>query len=105
MAQPKPERPWRPSKLEMRVASMARQVAEREAARIPWPQLQEARENYVAWEAFALWVRAIEDTEENFPDWLAHTVERHCPGFSEFLVRHKLEHPDSPPFFWYHLER
>jgi len=105
MVQPKAKRLWRPSKLETRVAGKARQMAEREAARIPWPQLQEARENYVAWEAFALWVRAIEDTEGDFPDWLAETVERRCLGFSEFVVKQKQEHPDSPPFFWYHLER
>jgi hypothetical protein len=67
--------------------------------------LEEARENYVAWEAFALWVRTIEDTGGDFPDWLAETVQRRCPGFSEFVVKQKQEHPHSPPFFWYYLER
>ncbi len=51
--------------------------------------------NYVAWEAFALWVRAIEDTEGHSPDWLAETVERRCLGFSEFVVKHKPEHRDA----------
>ena len=86
MVRPKPKGLWRPSELERRVGQAARLTAEREAARTPWPQLQQARENYVAWEAFALWVRAIEDTEEDFPDWLAETVERRCLGFSDFLV-------------------
>jgi hypothetical protein len=80
-------------------------TAEREAARIPWPQLQDARENYVAWEAFALWVRAIENAAGFFPEWLAETVEKRRPGFSDFVFKHKQEHPDSPPFPWYYLER
>ena len=71
MAQLKTKRTWRPSPLERRVREAARLTAEREAARIPWPRLHEARENYVEWEAFALWVRAIEDAERDFPEWLA----------------------------------
>ena len=104
MVQPETKRLWRPSKLETQVAGKARQMAEREA-RVPWPQLQEAREKFVAWEAFAFWVRAIENAAGEFPEFLAEAVEKRCPGFSEFVVKHKQEHPDSPPFFWYHLER
>ena len=76
-----------------------------EAARIPWPQLQEAREKFVAWEAFGFWVRVIENAAGDFLEFLAEAVEKRCPGFSEFVVKHKQEHPDSPPFFWYYLER
>jgi hypothetical protein len=67
--------------------------------------LQEARENYVAWEAFTLWVRAIESAEGDSPEWLAAAVEKRCPGFSNFADKYKQEHPDSLPFLWYHLER
>ncbi len=105
MVRPKPKRLWRPSELERRVGQAARLTAEREAARIPWPRLQEARENYVAWEAFALWVRAIEDTEGDFPDWLAETVGRRCPALPRFIIKHREQDTDSPPFLWYHLER
>src|SRR6516162_7564946 len=105
MVQPGTKRLWRPSELERRVGQAARLTAEREAARIPWPQLQDARENYVAWEAFALWVRAIENAAGDFPEFLAEAVEKRCPGFSEVVVKHKQEHPDSPPFFWYYLQR
>ena len=105
MVQPGTKRLWRPSELERRVGQAARLTAEREAARIPWPQLQDARENYVAWEAFALWVRAIENAAGDFPEFLAEAVEKRCPGFSDFVAKHKQEHPDSLPFFWYHLER
>lgn len=104
MVQAKTKRLWRPSELERQVGQAARLTAEREAARIPWPQLQEAREKYVAWEAFTLWVRAIEDIEGDVPDWLTETVKRRCLGFSELAVKRKQEHPDNPPFFWYCLE-
>jgi hypothetical protein len=59
----------------------------------------------VAWEAFALWVRAIENAAGDLLEFLADAVVKRCPGFSEFVVKHKQQRPDSPPFFWYHLER
>jgi hypothetical protein len=105
MVQAKTKRLWRPSELERRVGQAAHLTAETEAARIRWLRLQEARENYVAWEAFALWVRAIENAAGDFPEFLAEAVEKRCPGFSEVVVKHKQEHPDSPPFFWYYLQR
>src|SRR6516164_7947831 len=104
MVQPATRRLWRPSKLETRVAGKARQMAEREAARVPWPQLQETREKFVAWEAFAFWVRAIEDAEGDIPQSLAPAVAKRCPGFLEFAADRKRHHPDSPPRFWSYLE-
>jgi hypothetical protein len=83
---------------------MAGQMAEREAAPIPWRQLQDARQQYVAWEAFTFWVRAIESTEGHVPQWLAQAVEKHCPGFSEFAAARRRHHPDSAPYFWSRLE-
>ncbi len=80
-------------------------MAEKEAARIPWPQLIEARELYVRWQAFVHWVRAIEDTEGAFPEWLAEIVEKRCPGFLQFVAEQMLLDRRSSPFFWYHLER
>ena len=85
MTQVKTKRTWRPGPLERRVREVARRTAEHEAARIPWPRLQGAREKYVEWEAFALWVRAIEETEGNFPQWLAEVVDKRCRGFSKFV--------------------
>ena len=101
----KTTRTWRPSSLLVRVGEAARRTAEQEAARIPWPQLHVAREKYVECEAFALWVRAIEDAEGDVPEWLAEAVEKRCPDFLNFVVKHKQEHSECAPFFWYHLER
>jgi len=52
-----------------------------------------------------LWVRAIEEAEGEFPEWLAEVVDRRCRGFLKFVVQYKMDHPESPPFFWYYLER
>jgi hypothetical protein len=79
-------------------------MAEREASRVPWPQLQETREKFVAWEAFAFWVRAIEDAEGDVPQSLARAVAKRCPGFLQFAADRKRHHPDSPPRFWSYLE-
>lgn len=103
--QPKPKSTWRPSHLEKRVGQAARLTAEREAARVPWPQLQEAREKCARWEALALWVRAIEDTEGDFPQGLARAVEKRCRGLSKFVEEQKHEYSDGLPSFWYHPER
>src|SRR2546428_13990177 len=105
MVRPKRKRLWRPSELERRVGQAAHLAAEGEAARIPWAQLYEAREKYVQWEAFALWVRAIEDAEGDFPEWLDEAVDKRCRGFLKFVVERREQQPDSPPFLWYHLER
>jgi len=99
------KRTWRPSRLEVQVSEMARRTAERQAARIPWPRLYEAREEYVAWETFALWVRAIEHSEGNCPEWLAKIVDKRCRGFLKFVAEKRLDPPKGTRFFWYHLER
>ncbi len=77
-------RSWRPSKLQQRVDRATRQLADREAARIPWPQLLKARELYVKWQTFLLWVRTIEDAEGCVPQWVAEVVSKRCPGFVRF---------------------
>lgn len=54
MIKVKSERELHPSRLERQVSAIPRYDAEREAPRIPWPILQEAREKYIAWEAFGM---------------------------------------------------
>src|SRR6516164_9893688 len=100
----KQDRVWRAGKLQRRVAEAARHMAERETARVPWAQLQEAREKFVAWEAFAFWVRAIEDAEGNIPRWLARAIEKRCQGFPHYVAQRDRHHKDGQPFLWSHLE-
>src|SRR5262245_61361636 len=93
---------WRPGRLERKVGEKARWAAEREAASIPWPQLQKAREKFVAWEAFGFWVRAIENAEGNVPQWLVRTVEERCPGFLKFVAKRRRRREDRLPLLWSH---
>lgn len=80
-------------------------MAEKQAARIPWPQLHRARELYVKWQAYLLWIRAIEETEGNFPDWLTETVAKRCPGFRRFMESQKLMGATNPARLWSCLEQ
>lgn len=96
---------WRPSRLERQVSQIARYDAEREAARIPWRRLRVAREKYIEWDAFTLWVRAIDHTEGNLPNWVAKEVARRCPGFSKFAAEEKSDHAEGGRFRWDHLRR
>lgn len=105
VAQVKSKRTWRPGRSQRRVGEAARWTVEKEAARIPWPQLLKAREVYVKWQAFVLWVRAIEEAEGDFPEWLAEIVDKRCPGFLQFVAEQRLDDRRSPPFFWYYFER
>src|SRR5437867_2989123 len=105
MAKVKTKSAWCPSLFERRVAEVARRAAEREAACIPWRRLQEAREKYLDWEAFALWVRAVEEAEGRVPLWLTKAINERYRGFLKFVAEENLDHSDGPSFFWRHLER
>ena len=104
VVQPQAKPLWNPGTLEKRVGQTARLTAEREAARIPWPRLQAAREKYMAWEAFVLWVRAIEEAQGESPGWLAEVVKKRCPGFLKLLTEKKSEHRSELAFLWRRVE-
>jgi hypothetical protein len=59
---------------------MARREADRQARRVPWKHLLEARRQYLEWNAFSLWVGAIIETEGQVPASLAQILESRCPG-------------------------
>ncbi len=61
-------------------------MAAQQAGRIPWPILYEAREKYIEWEAFSLWVRAVEDVEGTVPEWLVKIIKRRCRGLREIFT-------------------
>ena len=105
MPQVNSKRTWRPSPLERRVREVARLTAEREAARIPWPRLYEAREEYLKWEAFGLWVRSIEEAEGSAPEWLAKVVGKRCPDFSKCVSEKSQDHRQGLRFLWYQVQR
>src|SRR2546427_2036811 len=69
-----------PGPLERRVEMQAKREADRQARKVPWPLLLESTKKYIEWEAFTLWVRAIEEAERQAPGWLCRAVEVRCPG-------------------------
>jgi hypothetical protein len=72
---------WRPTKLERRVQDMARQRAARQLLRVDEHRFQKAQREYLAWEAFSLWVRAVVDVEGRTPAWMLDLLQKRCPGF------------------------
>lgn len=74
------KRTTRTTRAEARVSEMARREADRQARRIPWQRLLEARQPYVEWNAFGLWARTIAEAEGQVPIWLAEVLAERCPG-------------------------
>jgi hypothetical protein len=58
----------------------------------------------VEWEAFVLWVRAIEEAQGEPPGWLAKAAKRRCPGFLKLLTEKKSEHFSDLALLWRHVE-
>jgi hypothetical protein len=54
-----------------------------QSLRTPWRDFAKASEQLIEWHAFALWVRAIVDTERSVPQWLKEAIDHRCPGFRE----------------------
>jgi hypothetical protein len=67
--------------------------------------LQGAREKYIEWEAFALWIRAIEEAEGKFPQRLDKVVDTHCRGFSKFIAEKNHSRRGDPTPIWCQLAR
>ncbi len=61
----------------------ARERADNEARRVPWQKLLEARDHYLDWQEFYLWVRSILEVEHRVPAWLREVLDDRCPGFLE----------------------
>jgi len=62
---------------------LARERADDQARRIPWQRLFEARNHYIDWQEFYLWVRSILEGEDGIPNWLVEILNARCPGFLE----------------------
>jgi hypothetical protein len=54
-----------------------------QSLRTPWRDFAKACEQLIEWHSFALWVRAIVDTERSVPQWLKEAIDHRCPGFPE----------------------
>jgi hypothetical protein len=61
----------------------ARERADNEARRVPWQKLLEARNRYLDWQEFYLWVCSILEVEHRIPASLRDVLADRCPGFLE----------------------
>jgi hypothetical protein len=66
-----------------KVEDMARRRAFNALMRVPWNRFHEAYREYLSWEAFAFWVRAIVEAEGCAPSWLRTIFKERCPAFVE----------------------
>jgi hypothetical protein len=79
------------TKLERRVGHIASQRARRQLMQVPWDRFRKAYEEYIRWQAFVLWARAIVELEDGAPSWLEAIVRKHCPGSTE-----EVAHSNTP---------
>jgi hypothetical protein len=90
------KREWRPTKLERRVQDIACRRAARQLLRVSRKRFQKAQQEYLEWEAFSLWVRAIIDVEGRAPVWMLEVFQKHCPGFFQNEERYRKTHRQRP---------
>src|SRR2546428_10217352 len=94
------QRAPRTTEAEIRVSEMARRQADRQARRVRWERLLEARCQYLEWNAFSLWARAIEEAEGSIPAWLPKVLDERCTGLLGLESRHHEAGPQEEPPFW-----
>ena len=72
-----------------RLQRAARERADGGARRIPWRRLYDARNQYVDWQEFCLWVRSILEVEDGIPNWLVEILN---DDVRDFLKRRRRSH-------------
>lgn len=72
---------WRPSKLELRIQEFARSNASKQLLQIPYDDFARAARQYVRWEAFSLWIRAVLAFEHTVPAVVQKALRQHCASF------------------------
>jgi hypothetical protein len=71
---------------------MASRRARRQLMRVPWGRFHIAYEEYIRWQGFVLWVRAVVETKGHVPSWLEEVLRKRCPGFLEQRDRSNEKH-------------
>lgn len=75
------------TKLERRVGDVASRQARRQLMQVPWDRFHKAYEEYIRWQAFVIWARAVVELEGSAPSWLKAILRKRCPGFTEQVAR------------------
>jgi hypothetical protein len=63
--------------------AVAVHLASRQVMRVPWKLFRQAHDQYVQWEAFVLWVKAVVNAEGCASLEVAADINRRSPGFLE----------------------
>jgi hypothetical protein len=71
------------SKLERRVGHSASRRARRQLIQVPWNRFHKAYEQYIRWQAFVFWARAVVELERSTPSWLEAILRKRCPSLAE----------------------
>src|ERR1051325_3290216 len=75
------------SKLERRVGHIASRRVRRPLMQVPWNRFHKAYEEYIRWQAFVLWARAVVELEGSAPSWLEAILRKRCPCFTQEVAR------------------
>ncbi len=54
---------------------------------VPWGRFHKAYEEYIRWQAFVLWARAVVELEGSAPSWLEAILRKRCPGLTVEAAR------------------
>src|SRR5712691_11304438 len=71
------------TKLERKVGNIASRRARRQLLQVPWDRFHKAYEEYIRWQTFVLWVRAVVECEGCAPSWIKTILRKRCPDFAE----------------------
>jgi hypothetical protein len=69
------------TKVEEKIRRLANRRARRQLTRVPRGRFQKVRDDYIRWQAFVLWVRAVIDSQGRVSPWLEGVLRKRCPGF------------------------
>jgi hypothetical protein len=86
------------TKLERRVGDIASQRARRQLMQVPWDRFHKAYDEYIRWQAFVLWARAIVELKGSAPSWLKPILRKRCPGVTE-----EVDRSDKPELLGFQL--
>jgi hypothetical protein len=73
------------SKLERRIGHSASRRARRQLMQVPWDRFHKAYEEYIRWQAFVLWARAVVELEGSTPSWLEAILRKRFLNKPELL--------------------
>ena len=82
-----------PGKTGSSVQEKARRRAIRQLLRVPPERFSQVQLDYLDWEAFLLWVRAVVEAEGRLPAQISRILEERCPGFLAHEKRCRESHP------------